>query len=134
MKKVVKKFIFYLIYISFAMILSTTSVLAVPGKCIVKEGGVARYVGTVEGEAPCTCPCEPVDRDSTGMYCHRCGHFMIPTKPVVEEGAAARAAALKPFGGPSRKDAVPLKNPRHPFSVAAQEAKAAEAAKGPKSK
>lgn len=129
MKSHAKKFILYLFYVSFAMVLTTTYVFAVLGRCQVKEAGGFRYVGTVEGEEPCICPCEQKDRDSTGLYCHRCGHFMHPVGFwVVPKGKGPEPAGKVPADEQPQEEAPKVPADRHPFSAAAVAA-AAEKAK-----
>ena len=80
MKNRARRFLFYFFYIVFGMAITTTALLALQGRCFILDDKKIVYV-------VCDCPCNPEDRDSTGLYCKRCEHYLTPKDYVVTEDA-----------------------------------------------
>ena len=80
MKKLTKQSIFYLVYLVFVMAVTTTTIIALSGRegrgqCYVMQDKELVYVN-------CPCPCLPGDRDTSGMFCKRCDHFIDESFPT----------------------------------------------------
>lgn len=71
MKRKTKRFLFYFFYIAFVMVLTTTSVLAIPGRCYITDKN-----GAIKFQNCRSCKCEMKHRRSDGQYCHECRHHL----------------------------------------------------------
>ena len=85
MKKSTKRIIFYVVYIAFVFIASTSAILARSNSIYGPKSGY-NYKIASDGDVSYEkshCPCYSYERDSQGR-CKNCGKYVIPEKFAVD--------------------------------------------------